>query len=191
MTPAQLHAIGRAKFGTLVGAVRSEQWSNPTPCSEWDVRALVRHMVNEQLWVPELLRGATIAEVGTRFDGDVLGDDPVAAWVRASAAAQAAIEAHDLTGTVHVSWGVIPASEYAGQLLTDLAVHGWDLARGISVDDTIDSRLVSALLPVLEKEKASLAASGVFGTPVAVAAGASPQTRLLGLLGRQGMFSSR
>ena len=60
--------------------IADDQWANPTPDTEWTVRDLVEHLVGEQLWVPLLLGGATIEEVGDRFDGDNLGDDPKTAW---------------------------------------------------------------------------------------------------------------
>ncbi len=56
--------------------VGPEQWGATTPCLEWDVRALVNHVVGEDLWTEPLVRGATIQEVGDRFDGDLLGSDP-------------------------------------------------------------------------------------------------------------------
>jgi len=80
-------ASAMAEFDRRVRAVRPEQWHNPTPCTEWDVRALVNHLVAEQLWAPLLLDGATVEDVGDRFDGDQLGADPVAAWASAAAAA--------------------------------------------------------------------------------------------------------
>ena len=39
--------------------------------------------------------------------------------------------------TVHLSFGECPADEYVDQLAIDLAVHAWDLARGIGADDTV------------------------------------------------------
>ena len=42
----------------------SDDWSKPTPCSEWNVRALVNHVVSEDRWTKPLVEGMTIAEVG-------------------------------------------------------------------------------------------------------------------------------
>ena len=52
-----------------------EQWHDETPCSEWDVRALIHHVFDEQLWTGPLFEGLTIGEVGDRFEGDLMGDD--------------------------------------------------------------------------------------------------------------------
>src|SRR5437773_10949078 len=83
---------GAERFGAHVQAVRDDQWHLPTPDSEWDVRALSRHLVHELLWVPELFAGKTVAEVGDRFEGDVLGRDPRAAYTEAAAEAMDAVE---------------------------------------------------------------------------------------------------
>src|SRR5580704_17694507 len=85
------------------------QWSGPTPCAEWDVRTLVNHVAGEYLWVPEMLAGRTIAEVGDRFDGDVLGSDPLQTLINAAQAARAAIDRPDaLETTTHLSFGDLP-----------------------------------------------------------------------------------
>ena len=76
----ELFVKASKSYEEAVHQIREDQWHFPTPCTEWDVRALMQHLVNEQLWVPPLLEGKTIAEVGDAFDGDNLGDDPVAAW---------------------------------------------------------------------------------------------------------------
>src|SRR5437870_13590763 len=80
-------------YGEAVHQIREDQWHMPTPCTEWDVRALMQHLVNEQLWVPPLLEGKTIEQVGDAFDGDNLGNDPVGAWDDAGQNARAAVEA--------------------------------------------------------------------------------------------------
>ena len=58
----------------------------------WDVRTLVNHVVGEELWTVPLLEGRTIAEVGDRFDGDVLGAVPSDVVDSAAKAAAAAFE---------------------------------------------------------------------------------------------------
>ena len=73
-------------FGRHVHAVKKNQWHDSTPDTEWDVRDLTNHVTVEQLWVPPLVGGSTIADVGDRLDGDQLGDDPLATWDAAVAA---------------------------------------------------------------------------------------------------------
>src|ERR1700754_4225892 len=79
-----------AEFDHRVHRVPDGRWGAGTPCTDWTVRDLVRHITAEHLWAPSLLRGATLAEIGDRFDGDVLGDDPVGAWEQAGADASLA-----------------------------------------------------------------------------------------------------
>ncbi len=187
MTDAlSLHATALDEFDRRVRAVRSDQWHEPTPCSDWDVRTLVDHLVTEQLWVPLLLDGATVEDVGDRFDGDQLGDDPVAAWSRASAAAREAFAAPGaLHRPVELSYGRRPAEGYCQEMTMDLAVHAWDLARGIGADERLDSDLVAAVHEAVAQHAEQLAATGLFDPPVPVADDADTQTRLLALLGRR------
>ena len=96
-----------------VRAVDPDQWEGPTPCTDWNVRALVNHVVGEDLWTGPLMRGSTIEEVGDRLDGDLLGEDPVSTAVAAAAEAVAEV-AGTLSddGTVHLSYGEESMSEY-------------------------------------------------------------------------------
>src|ERR1700761_6093819 len=82
-----------AEFDARLGQVSDHQWREPTPDEDWTVRDLVNHVVGEDLWAPPLLAGSTIADVGDRFDGDVLGTDPKAAWAAAATQAVRAAEA--------------------------------------------------------------------------------------------------
>jgi uncharacterized protein (TIGR03086 family) len=173
------------QFGEKVHAVGDDQWSADTPCSEWDVRALVNHLVSEALWVKPLLDGRTIAEVGDRLDGDLLGDDPRAAFDRAAEEAVAAASEPDATDrTVHISAGDTPAGAYLSELFSDFVIHGWDLARGIGADDTIDPGYAAALYERMKPIESEMRTWGVYGDAVEVAEDADTQTKLLAVFGR-------
>ena len=176
--------VAAEEFGKRVHAVPADAWDNPTPASEWTVRDLVNHLVGEHLWAPELLRGATIDEVGDRFEGDVLGDDPLRAWDEAIYRSLTAWAATRPDQTVHLSFGDVPASEYAEQMLLDLTTHGWDLARGAGLDERMDPATVRHVLAYAEQNAGGLAGSGLFADAVDVES-EDPQDRMLGLLGRR------
>ena len=181
----KLFERAQAGFGTLVHDVRDEQWSAPTPCSEWDVRALVNHLVYEARWVPPMLEGKSIAEVGDAYEGDLLGEDPATAYDDALAGALTAIDAPGaLDASVHLSYGDTPAAGYVAQLTCDFVVHAWDLARGIGADDTLDPELVEFVYAEALPQADMLAASGLFDAPIAVPDDADTQTKLLALFGR-------
>lgn len=177
-------AIGR--FGERVAAVPAGAWADPTPCADWDVRELVNHVTNEQLWAPHLVAGETIEQVGDRYDGDVLGDDPVHAFRSAAGGAVEAFGgAEDLEAPVHVSYGQIPLREYLTQMLTDAEVHGWDLAVATGQDPHIDPEAAELLLDVWRAQEELVRGSGVFGDAVRVPVDAPAADQLLGLLGRK------
>ena len=183
----RLYGDALAYFARGVHAVGENQWGDPTPDEDWSVRDLVNHLTVEQMWVPPLVReGARIADYQDRLAGDQLGDDPVAAWDRASAAALEAFgEPGALDRRVHLSYGDTRAFAYCAQMATDAAVHGWDLARAIGADETIPPHLVAFALEETEPYADSLAASGLFAPPVPVPDDADDQTRLLARLGRR------
>jgi len=172
------------EFGQRVMAVGVGDWGRPTPCSEWSVRDLVRHLVYEELWAPPLLAGATIADVGDRFEGDILGDDPQVAWKEAAAQALAAASPGALERTVHLSFGDFPGQDYLGQLTADHVIHAWDLARSIDADDRLDPELVEFVYNFMAPQAEQWAAAGVFAPQVDLPADADPQSKLLALSGR-------
>jgi uncharacterized protein (TIGR03086 family) len=182
----ELQRRAAAGFDRRLREVGDDQWELPTPCEGWTVRDLVNHLVYDNVWVPDLMGGATVEEVGDRYEGDLLGDDPVDAWERSIEAALAWFDQPGaLDRTVHLSYGDESAAMYLSQRVTDLAVHGWDLARAVGGDERIDPDLVTFLWDTWKPREEMLRASGVFGEPVAVADDADQQTRLLALLGRR------
>jgi uncharacterized protein (TIGR03086 family) len=173
-------------FGETVRQVGEDQWANDTPCTDWDVHALVNHLVNEAVWIPPLMEGSTVPEVGGRFDGDLLGNDPVDAWDRAAEAAIASMSRPGvLENIVHVSFGDISGEEYCSQLFTDYVIHGWDLARGIGAEDAIDPGFAAQLYEQAAPRAAEMRTWGVFGDHVEVPENADVQTKLLAIYGRR------
>ncbi len=178
------------EFGARVRTVSDDQWSSPTPASEWDVRALVNHVLNENQWVPPLLEGLTIAEVGDRFEGDQLGSDPWSSWTDVAVAALAACQDDDVPlRVVHVSFGDITGEDYLAQVTTDHVIHTWDLARATGADEHLDPELVDFALGYLVPQAEDWRAAGAFGPAVKVPPGADRQTELLALTGRDPLGS--
>ncbi|WP_344327120.1 TIGR03086 family metal-binding protein [Kitasatospora putterlickiae] len=179
------YAEALAAFTERVRLVTPDQWDAPTPCADWSVRELVNHLTGEQLWVPELLMGATLSEVGARFDGDVLGDDPVGAWTAAADAAREAFAVPGATAlTVHLSFGDVSGQYYLDQLTADAVVHTWDLAEGTGRLTRLPEDLVDFALAEYTGY-GDLSGSGLFDPPLPVADDAGPQTRMLALTGRR------
>ncbi|PPK66906.1 TIGR03086 family metal-binding protein [Actinokineospora auranticolor] len=176
------HDRARDVFDRAVGAVRD--WDGPTACGAWNARELVNHLVSEQLWVPHLVGGETIEQVGDRYDGDLVGDDPVGAWARASEVSRVAWAGVPDDRDVHLSYATVPARDYRWQMILDLAVHGWDLTAATDHDPAIGDALAEALLAEFTPEIARWEGTGIFAAPVPVPDHADATTRLLALTGR-------
>jgi uncharacterized protein (TIGR03086 family) len=171
-------------FGRRLALV-GDDWSAATPCPDWDVRALVNHVLAELLWVPPLLAGKTIAEVGDQFDGDVLGDDPMEAWIDASASMLAAAsEPGAQERTVHLSFGDFSGSDYLGQVTSDVVIHTWDLAHALDEDGELGDALVVFVEAFLGPQIDAWRSAGAFGPAADVPADASAQEALLAQTGR-------
>jgi uncharacterized protein (TIGR03086 family) len=186
---AKLHERAVTGFIVEVEAV-GDRWSVPTPCPKWDVRALVNHVVAEDLWTPPLMGGGTVAEVGDRFDGEVLGDDPVAAArAAADAAVVATAAALAAARTVHLSFGDTTAEEYAYQLAADHVIHGWDLAVATGGDADIDPDVVEALAVWFAGREELYRAAGAIGDRPDDDGSSDPQDLLLSAFGRRSTWS--
>jgi uncharacterized protein (TIGR03086 family) len=185
MDVPELHRRACETFGERVHQVGDDQWHLPTPCEDWDVRTLVNHLVYENRWTPSMFAGKTIAEVGDRFEGDLLGADPRSAWRSAAAEAVEAVHGDGaMERTVHLSFGDVPGEEYARQLLTDHLIHAWDLARAVGGDERLDPDLVTDCAAWFADREELYRGAGIIGARVEVGDDADQQTRLLAAFGR-------
>jgi uncharacterized protein (TIGR03086 family) len=183
-----------ARFESLLPAVRD--WTAPTPCTEWDVRALVNHMARGNLSYARLAEGGTAAEFLRLRDVDALGADPVGAFADSvRACADAFTRPGALARVLDYPLGRIPGEQALAVRTADSVIHTWDLARAIGADDTLDGDLVAWVDGRLDEIYAGLAegptapTSRFFARP-AGEPGPSRQDRLLFRMGRRTAASS-
>jgi len=184
---AELHAQALDHTGRIVAGIPADRWQSATPCDGWDARALLNHLVAGNLWAAELAAGGTIAGVGNRLDGDLLGTDPVGAYASSAEAADTVFRKPGaMDAPCAVSYGPVPGSVYAGHRFIDVFVHGWDLAVGTGQDAELDPALMQACREVIEPQLAAFRGAGAFGAEVIPPPDATAQDRFLALLGRRG-----
>ena len=182
----ELYRRAAQSFGERLRGVSGDQWGASTPCAEWDVRALVNHVIGENRWLPPLMEGKTVADVGDALDGDLLGEDPQSEWDSAVKEALAAVEEPGaLEKTVHLSFGDFPGRYYIGQILSDHVIHSWDLARATGGDENLDPELVRFAYDELVPQFEEWRKGGAFGPKVEVGDDADLQTKLLAEAGRK------
>ena len=186
--PRPLHRRAIAQTETAVAAVSADQLTLPTPCTEYDVRALLSHIIGG------LTRAALVGE----GDPDALArpavvdgvpDDGWPAAYRAAAARATAAWADDvkLDTLVEVPWGKVPGRFALAGYVQEILAHGWDLAQATGQPTESDPELATwalagakRILPPDIRGDASVP----FGPVVEVSPDAAPYTQLAAWLGR-------
>src|SRR5665811_573490 len=103
----------------VVDQIRDDQWDTRVPDDMsprqpgMTLRRIVNYHAYDDAWVPDVLAGRPIAEVGTGWDGDLLGDHPKLNFASiVETAVMTVRDFDDLDRTVHLSYGDHPAREY-------------------------------------------------------------------------------
>jgi uncharacterized protein (TIGR03086 family) len=193
--PIDRFLLASAEFERRLTTVAPEQWTWPTPCTEWNVRRLVNHMTRGNLNYVGLVRGGTSAEFLRLRDADALGPDPAGAYARSvEECAQAFAVPGALDSILDYPLGQVTGRQALAVRTTDTTIHTWDLARAIGADDRLDAGLVAWIDDSLDEIFAGLAETPTtaatthrfFAAPNGTLAGnASRQDRLLHRMGRR------
>ncbi|MGW5245778.1 TIGR03086 family metal-binding protein [Streptomyces sp. NPDC004129] len=189
--PAAVGRIGRAlaMTGSVVEAIGGDVWSAPTPCPEWDARTTLNHVVGGmRIFAAEL----TGTDPGGEHHDDWLGTDPVHAYKAAAEADRAAwqqaapTDADLAKAMVRLGFGPVPGPMAALIHLTEVLVHGVDLATAAGRTDLVDQRLCEDLLTHMRRTGMdAFRGPGMFGPENPAPEGAAAHVRLLAFLGRQ------
>ena len=162
----------------------------PTPCAEFNVRELVTHQIQGMREYTVLLNAATTGIAAEQSESvELATEDWVGAFSNEYRTMSDAFRAPGvLECTVpHPTMGDTPTTMLLDMRVTELAVHGWDLARAIGADETLDPEVVASLRAFGEPLAEILPSLGIFGSGASgnVPDSAPLQTRLLDLLGRR------
>lgn len=168
----------------VMSQVKPSQFKDRTPDTEWDVQALINHIFYELSWVPDILQGKTIAEVGSKYDGDLIGGDLKSNWDEAVDGARDAVSAVDIASNIHLSFGDFPAEYYLRQESKDQLIHAWDLGVAIGMPVKFDPEVAEELYKATLPRKERMASSGMFAPALDVPESPDIQVKLLALMGR-------
>lgn len=177
MDPIERHGRAVAGFTAVVECVGAERWGLPTPCPEWDARAVVEHVIGFHEFL--LLR-----PLGVRAHRPRHG--PEARWLATEAAIRRVLADPERLGDDAEYFDGVRRSpaEVLAALATDTLIHTWDLARAVGAPARLDPELCELSYRELAGSGAPGDRSDLFGPAVAVPSGADIEDRLLGLVGR-------
>jgi uncharacterized protein (TIGR03086 family) len=178
-------AAAATESARVVGGVRADQFSAATPCTDWDLRALLNHII---LWtaysaerrardeqVPEELMNADFAaEPGYAADYSAQLDKAVAAWSDPAAWER----------NLNVMGSPTPAADVAALLIAEMVLHGWDAAKASGQSYTARDDVAEAALNAVEANAELFRKYQGFAEPVQVPASASALDRALAQSGR-------
>lgn len=170
--------------GTIVSGITAEQWSLPSLCAGWDVRTEANHLVGGLRILTAQLTGETVAD---DHDGhDWLGADPSRSYADAAVADAVAWRRDNAAGVVFdLAFGQVSAEMALVVHLTEVIVHGLDLAVATGQEHLVDGDGSAALLAMMrEMGTEAFRVPGIFGPEVAAVDGAPVHRQLLAFLGR-------
>ena len=165
----------------VVGRVRPEDLDKPTPCPDWDVRALLAHFAGV---VVNMGRGAAGEGLLAPDDAFPVGNDLAGRFRAEAERTLAAWKAHGLEGEVDVGAGPMPASVAISVNLVDTSTHTWDLARATGQPEELPDDVAATALDVAGGFVPHVREVVGIDPPVPVPDDASPTAKLVAYMGR-------
>ena len=167
--------------GQLIARTTPDQAALPTPCPEFDLRALANHTVFDLRRFRQMIGGP---EAGSP-DANLIGNDWKAAYDSAASALLEQWQQRGTEGTLPPSrLGELPATWAVGQHLADIAVHGWDISRATNQPTELDREVGEVALAWGQQSLKPEYRGQAFGPEVKVPDSAPLYDRLAAFFGR-------
>lgn len=179
----QIERIERATAfaADKVKGVTAGDLEKTTPCSEFDVRLLLNHMIGGL----GMLAAAARGEKAEMPQGDQFGDDPGGDYDKGRTELLAALRGPAVLERMwEMPFGTLPGEVMAAIAFMEHVVHGWDLAKATGQDTTVPPDLVTECMETVVPMDAMLRNPGVCGPALDVPPDASPQDKLVAFMGR-------
>ena len=182
-------AVAQAK--KLVAGVRDDQLTAPTPCSEWDVKALLGHMLGGALMSGAAARDGSVPAslMGEMGRPDFVGSDFRERYASAAEDMVEALNDPTVAGkAIELPFGTMPGPVVHSIFTMDTTIHAADLAHatGQSFDD---AELAEATVEMARAAEAApgsfLRSPGVLGPEQPCHDDAPAAARLLAFAGRK------
>ena len=173
------HAIDQT--GRIVSGIRPDQADLPTPCPDWDVQRLAEHVVRDLRMFTARAGGAEWKEETPSLSPDEWAD---VYQDSADALVGAWRDGGPLDQVVKLPFGEVPKAWFVGQQLSDVIVHGWDLAVATGQSTEFDQGLAATALDWGRTNLKPEYRGRDFGPEVDVPAEAPAMDRLVGFFGR-------
>jgi len=191
MTIQELFIASNQALQKSIGQIADDQWDIAMPPGmsrkPGTLKDAVRYHTYDDAWVPDVLAGKTKAEVGDTYEPLLTAEEDIRENYDKynRRAVDAVSDFQDLDKTTHLSYGDFPARDYIQHIISFRAFRSYDIAKLIGADTTMDAGFVRALLdefsPVIEGYRQM----GVFPPALEVPDDASPQAKLLAMVGRE------
>jgi uncharacterized protein (TIGR03086 family) len=173
----------------VVDGIDPSQLALTTPCSDWDVRAVLNHITGGADMFATCVNDGSISDerLGELLGGDNLGADYKASFAAASKRAMTAFERPGSADEiVTLPFGQMPAGIALRIAIFDVTVHAWDLAKATGQSTALAPDVLDAAIGVAHEMLApEMRAAGMFGAEVTVPGDAPAQDRLAAFAGRQ------
>ncbi|MGO8685880.1 MAG: TIGR03086 family metal-binding protein [Candidatus Dormibacteria bacterium] len=159
----------------LIKSTRPDQLTLPTPCTGWDVQALLSHLAGTPRVFAALARGERVNPTAPQTDA-VRDGYPDTLFRQGRDELESALREHPER-----------APRYRSLIVGETAIHAWDLAEATGQTAHLDPAIAEAALVQLRERLTpeARANSTAFGPEIPVADDAPPYLRLAGFLGRR------
>jgi uncharacterized protein (TIGR03086 family) len=160
----------------------------PTPCADWDLGLLLRHVSDSVGVLHEAITTGCIGS-GPAAEDDEPDPDVVSGLYRRAgrllAACAPAAPAAPAGHLVTIGDQELPAKMAVAAGAIEITVHGWDISVACGSRRPVPPDLAALLLPIAPLFIAPGSRAGLFADPVPVPGRACPGDQLVAFLGRQ------
>jgi hypothetical protein len=188
-TGQQLFLLADAAIKEVVDQLTPAKLQLPVP-PEWSSNkaatmiGLLANHAKDEAWVPDVIAGKTMEQVGDAWKGDLLGTDPIGNYDKLNKLATAAVKKPITDDQIaHLSYGDFPVETFFEHTSYYRGFGASLIAKVVGIPFTMSDDLIDALWSSVEPQVEQLRAIHVFGPPVEPPDGADRETLLLGMTG--------